>query len=1306
MEITYHSTHGLALSIWESFFGVWKKALILLMTAWICLSPVLAQQDPPGCSGSGLGIALFVDKPQAHLGDTLNYSALVYNSPFPACKASGITAWLVTPDGVTNVINLRRNVLNPGESDNYPNVATYVVRAQDMVGGVVRAIAADQARIHQNETLSHGEAAQTVNTVIVNPCIEITAACTNGIGQDGRIGFSGTVRNCGDVNLASVTVTNLVDGVGRLVFGPVNLAAGQSTNFTGSYSPANPCSLSSAVYIATGADTLKQPKTVTASTTAACSLVITPGIALGHSCPAAPVAVGSPFVYSGSVTNTGDVTLTNVVVVSDQPAPGTMVYSVASLAPRAVANFTAQFNAPSNSCALTTTLRVTATSRCGQMVVAESSRTCPLSSRPAIVVTQTCPADAVAPGGLLTYNGTVRNSGNITLQDVSVTSAGSGAVVFSLNRLEPGETAAFTGSYTTPLDACSATNRLVASARDVCSSQAVSNTVTTVCNLTTAPALAITQSCPAASPALGGTLTYSATVQNTGNVTLQNVAVVSERPNNSVVFQIASLPPGGMTNFTASYPVPSNLNGCSITNRLRVTGSDRCSSQQVSASVTTVCLVQASPRVRIVANCPAAPAAPGTNLTYTGTVSNAGDITLATVSIVADQPTAGTVVLTVTNLAPGASANFTGTYIAPLDACSSTVILTATAVDACAGSTVSDRVTQTCPLISASSLAVTLDCPPAPVPPGQPLVLTGRVSNTGNVTLTNLVVEINRANTGTPIFGPVRLAPGASLPFTGSFVVPTNLNSCTITTTATARGNNQCNGTAVSATATSVCTVRTRPALVLTTQCPPTPTAQGALLTFTGTVQNVGDIALTNVVVVSSRPTNGAPVVRIGTLLPNQSTNFTGSFIVPVNCCEIVTTLTATGADLCGISNVVDTATMICPVLYTPGVRITRECPTQPVSPGDQFRFTGIITNTGNITLTEVTVLSDIMGRVTPLMGPIDLAPGQSMPYSGSFLVTPDYCGLDTVLVTGRSICGNAVSDSVTSTCPILTTPGIAVLNIPAGPLVSCGSAVGRGTLANTGDVALTNIMVFCNQPTNNTPVLGPLSLAPGAVTNFSYSYTAPNGCNCCEVPVTLTATGRGRCDNRLVSSSSTLVVPVQTAPQLTINLDCANLFPGSSFATGLLLNSGDIALSNVVVVSSLPNPGTRIAGPINLSPGESQFLIADLTTTDPALLSSFNLIATGNNICGGAEVRASAGCSRSPPGPLTIRFTGNNSITLSWKAAAGTRNRVEFKNSWADAAWQVLGEDIDIASSEQPVTKVDQTDRQSTRFYRVRLVE
>ena len=1284
-------------------YGAFNLAMLMVGLLWAGLTSAVADQDPVGCSGSGLGIALFVDKVQAHVGDTLSYNALVLNSPFPACKVSEVRAWVVTPDGITNQITLRRTVLNPGESDLYNNVATYVLRAQDIIDGVVKASAGDAAKIHQNETLSDGEAGQTVNTVIVNPCIEITAACNNGVGQDGTIAFSGTVHNCGDVSLSAVTVTNLVDGVGRLVYGPATLAIGQTATFSGSYKPANPCAPSSAVYVAVGTDSLKQPKTVTATANSTCAISLAPGIAIGQACPAAIVAGGGQFVYSGSVTNTGNVALANVVVVSDQPAAGTVIFSAASLAPKAVAVFTGKFTAPANACSVTTSLRVTAASVCGDAVSANSSGTCPLQTRPALVVTQNCPANPVAPGEVLTYSGTVKNTGDVSLKDIAVTS--SGTVVFAVGTLEPGAVASFTGRVATPLDVCSVTNGLTASAKDVCENLTVSSSVTTVCNLTTAPAVVITQNCSATPPPLGGSLTYSATVRNTGNITLLNLAVGSDRANNAVIVTAASLPPGGATNFTAGYPVPANLNGCSMTNTLKVTGADKCAGAVVSATATTVCPVQSSPKIRIVASCPAAPAAPGATLTYNGTVSNIGDVTLTTIVVTADQPAGGATILTVNSLAPGASANFTGSYTTPLDACSSTMTLGVQAIEACAGSTIRDSVSQTCPLTVAPAVSVALTCPATATAPGKLLVYSGTVVNTGNITLTNVMVAGNRPDANTPVFGPVVLPPGVGKVFTGSFMVPADLNSCSIASTVTATGNSQCNGAQATATATAVCPVATRPAVLLTTACPPTATPQGGLLTFSGTVKNMGNITLTNLVVVGDRPATNTPVIRIASLLPNQTTNFTGSFVVPVNCCEVVSTLTVTGYDLCGVTNVVDTATMICPVQFTPGVRISKVCPAETIVPGDSLRVSGAVTNTGNITLSGVTVVSGLLGPGKPLLGPIDLAPGESSPYSGSLVVPADFCGVDTLVVTGQSLCGNTVTDSVTSTCPVQTAPGIAVLNLPAGVQVSCGPKTGRGSVSNTGNVSLTDVWVYVNQPTNNAPVLGPITLAPGEVNNFTFGYTSVKDCNCCEVSVTLTAIGKGKCDSRQVADSSTLVVPVLTSPKLNVTLDCANGLIGSMI-TGTIQNTGDIALSNVVAVASLPIAGTVVAGPINLAAGESQFLVVDLLSTDPAILQAFSVVVTGNSICGGGQVSARASCRTSPPGPLALTRGPNRSASLSWTALAGVKYRIESKQSLSDAAWQPLGEDVSAVSTDMPVTIPVTIVAETARFYRIRIIE
>src|SRR3954468_18273178 len=202
-----------------------------------------AHESPPGCTGSGLGIDLFANIGDVHIGDTIRYSVRIFNSPFPACDATGIQASVTTPDGVSNSITglLIRRSLVPGQSDFYTNVVTYVVRAQDIRSdGTVRATAQDNGDIHQNDTDSRGGGNQGVNTEVNFPCISVVVNCTGT--ANGSITYSGSVLNCGNTPLGGMTVSNLVNGALVYVSGPVSIATNQSITFSGSWIPANPCS--------------------------------------------------------------------------------------------------------------------------------------------------------------------------------------------------------------------------------------------------------------------------------------------------------------------------------------------------------------------------------------------------------------------------------------------------------------------------------------------------------------------------------------------------------------------------------------------------------------------------------------------------------------------------------------------------------------------------------------------------------------------------------------------------------------------------------------------------------------------------------------------------------------------------------------------------------------------------------------------------------------------------------------------------------------------------------------------------------
>ena len=142
-----------------------------------------------------------------HIGDTLFYSINVFNgipnSGRIVCDATNIQASIVTPDGVTHPISLLRTYLHQGESDFYPDVVSYVVRAQDVLpDGTVRATASDTGRILQNDTPSQGGGNQGVNTEVSLPCIALTVQCVGGVGENGSAAVRTTVASPGSAGSA------------------------------------------------------------------------------------------------------------------------------------------------------------------------------------------------------------------------------------------------------------------------------------------------------------------------------------------------------------------------------------------------------------------------------------------------------------------------------------------------------------------------------------------------------------------------------------------------------------------------------------------------------------------------------------------------------------------------------------------------------------------------------------------------------------------------------------------------------------------------------------------------------------------------------------------------------------------------------------------------------------------------------------------------------------------------------------------------------------------------------------------------
>ncbi len=1184
-----------------------------------------AQGTPPSCNGSGIGITLFTDANDAHIGDTLYYSAYVYNgipnSGRTVCDASNITASITTPDGVIHPMTLLRTYLSQGQGDFYSNVVSYVVRAQDVLpDGTVRATDQDHAKILQNDTPSDGDGLQGVNTEISLPCILLISTCTGGVGENGLINFIGTVTNCGNNTLVNVAITNYVDGQAYPVAFITNLAFGQIANFSGSFTPTNPCAQTTQTLVGTGSDQYTaHPRQLFSTNQNTCGESLTPGIVVTKSCPVSPVAPGQLLVFSGSVSNSGNVTLTNIVVVNNVPTNNTPVITYATLAPGAISNFTGGYLAPTN-CSATDTLTATANSRCGVPVSSSATATCSITTTPQILVTALCPVSQILSGGTFINTGSVQNTGNNALTNVVVVSSlpVANTVVFSANTMAPGVIANFTTTNTVPANACTVSTTFTGTGRDSCTLTPVTNSSTANCSVTTAPSIGVTLSCPVSPATTGGLIVYTGNVTNSGNVTLNNIFVVNNQPtNNAPVVGPLTLAPHTSSNFTTSFIAPAN--SCSVSSTVKATGNDNCTSLPVTNTATANCTLLTSPSLVLVQTCPVIQAVPGGALVYSGTVSNAGNITLTNVVILNNQ-TGTNVIFTALSMAPGAVSNYSGSYTAPA-ACSSTSTSTGTAVSIC-GTPVNNSSTTTCPISTAPFLVLIQNCPVTPAVPGGTLVYSGTVSNAGNITVTNVIIRNDQTGVN-PIFTAASMAPGAVSNYSGSYTAPA---ACTSTSTSTGTATSIC-GVAMTNTVTTTCPITTTPGIVLTQACPVSPVSPGNLLTFTGTVRNSGNIMLTNVVILNDQ-IGLTPVYTIANLAPGAISNYTGSYTAP-NSCTSTSTSTGTATSICGVP-VTNTASTTCPLTTAPGIFLTQSCPVSPVSPGGLLIYTGSVSNSGNITLTNVVILNSQTGTNVIYMV-TNLPAGAVSNYTGSYLAPSNCSVTSTSTGTGRSTCGIAVTNTVTSTCSITTTPVIAVTAVcPVTPLVPGGSFIYSGTVSNAGNNILTNVLVVADRPVANTVIFSAATMAAGAVANFTSTNTVP--ANACFVTTTFTGTGRDSCTLNSVTNSATATCTVITAPNIGVTLNCpvtTATTGGLITYTGTVTNSGNVILNNVTVIDNQASP-TNVLIIASMAAHSSSNFTASFTAPANSCSVSSTVTATGSDNCTGNMVTnaATANCS------------------------------------------------------------------------------
>jgi uncharacterized repeat protein (TIGR01451 family) len=702
--------------------------------------------------------------------------------------------------------------------------------------GTYRWIANYSGDANNNATANNCNEANE-NVTVISPSINIEKMPDNQqIVSGGTATFTITVTNTGDVTLTNVTVTDeLAPGCARTseqLGANATLAAGATFNYTCTRANVTADFTNSAT--ATG--TPPVGPNVTDTDTAAVD-VTAPAINVEKTPDNQQIVSGGTATFTITVTNTGDVTLTNVTV-TDELAPGCArtssdIAGLASMAPNASVSY--QCTRASVTADFTNSATATGTPPVGPNVTDTDTADVDVTN-PSINVEKTPDSQTIVNGGTATFTITVTNTGDVTLTNVTVTDELAPGCARTSEQLGANATlaAGATFNYTCTRANLTAdfTNSATATGTPPVGPNATDTDTADVDVI--APAINVEKTPDNQQIVSGGTATFTITVTNTGDVALTTVNVTDELAPDCARSNLGTLAPGASTSYTCTR---ANVTA-DFTNSATATGTPP-SGPDVSDTDTAAVDVT-HPSINVEKTPDSQTFQTGGTATFTITVANTGDVTLTNVNVT-DALAPGCARTSAqlganATLAPGATFNYTCTLANVTASFTNSATATGTPPT---GPDVNDT----------DTASVTVTQPPPPPPPPPVVVLTRNLV----VTKADSPDPLTLGGDLTYTMTVTNQGPGTMTGVTAADTLPAGVTFGSATSS---------QGTCVQAAGVVTCSIGTMPAgATVTVTVVVRPTATG---TITNTVVVVGNEAETS----NADNTASVPTLVVGPLTP------------------------------------------------------------------------------------------------------------------------------------------------------------------------------------------------------------------------------------------------------------------------------------------------------------------------------------------------------------------------------------------------------------------------------------------------------
>jgi uncharacterized repeat protein (TIGR01451 family) len=1133
-------------------------------------------------------------------GSTVPYSFLVKNTGNVTLTSVGVT------DPKVGTVSCPVSSLAPNATTTCTK--TYTLTQADVNAGSVVNTATASGKSPAGATVQATSSTTSTVTRTATFTFDKQAGAPTGTTAGSTITYSFVFQNTGNVTLTALSVSDAKVGS---VTCPATLAPGATATCTATYTiTQNDVDAGHVANTANAGATPPSgmtPPTGTDSTDTA--IVRAPAITLDKQAgtPSAMTA-GSTITYSFVITNSGNVSLTSVGVTDAKVGPVTC--TVTTLLPGASTTCTKVYTltqADVNAGVVNNTASATGTPPSGAAVTSTDSTSTTITRTPAISLVKSAGAlSGSVAGATLPYTFVVKNTGNVTLNTVGVSDSKVGTVSCPVTSLLPGVSTSCTATYTVTqadVDAGVVNNTATASGTPPTGS-AVTGTSSTTTPVTRSPAITLTKSAGAPSGmTAGSTIAYSFLAKNTGNVTLTSVGV-SDPKVGTVSCPVTQLAPAATTTCTKTYTLSqADVDAGTVNNTATATGTPP-SGSAITATSSVVSPITRTPAILLdkQAGAPTGTTV-GSTIAYLFLVKNTGNVTMASVSV-ADAKV-GAVTCPTGSFLPGATVTCTASYtLTQNDVNAGHVANTATATGtptSGAAVTSSDSTDTTIPSGPAITLKKTAGTPSASAA-GATIAYTFLVTNTGNVTLTS--VGVTDAKVGTVSCPVTTLAPNASTTCTATYTLTqADVDAGVVNNTASASGTPP-TGAAVTAPSTVSTTITRSPAVtVKKSAVTPIATTAGSTISYRFLVTNTGNVTLASVVVTD--PKVGAISCPATTLLPAATTTCTGTYTLTqaeVDAGKVVNTASVAANPPSGAA-VTATDTITTPITSAPSITLKKTAgAASGGAAGATIPYTFLVTNTGNVTLTSVSVTDAKVGTVSCPVTP--LAPAASTTCTATYTLKQIDVDAGRVLNSATASAnpptGAAVSatDSVTATIP--STPAIALdkqAGTPSGN--SAGSTVPYTFLVtNTGNVTLTGVAV--TDAKVGTVTCPATTLVPGASTTCTATYSLTQADVDAGQLVNIGHVTANPPAGNPVTATDTNTLTIPAAASITLDKQSgtpSGTAAGATIAyTFIVTNTGNVTLSTVGVTDAKTGPITCPAS--SLAPGATTTCTKTYTLT------------------------------------------------------------------------------------------------------------